>query len=389
MPRTVKRVAVLMNLSRVYDRQVVRGITRFVRSHSSWELYVRENPADRLPALDEWAGDGMIVDVDDRLNAKKIPRLAGPIVGMGVLSEEERRQFGISTVNTDDGMIADWAADHLLDKGLTSFGYCGSRSEGLDRWVAIRRDRFRERIANEGYVCGIFQHEKYSSKRWDRLLTGLKAWLEGLPKPVGIMACNDSRGRLVLDACRQLGLRVPDEAAVIGVDNDDLICELAQPPLSSILQGTEQIGFEAASLLDQLMRGQRRKPTHVTVSPSCLVPRQSSDMVAIDDPIVSRALRFIREHGTRPINVSDIVRHVEVSRSTLETRFKHHTGHTVHEEVQRVRLDAAKRLLTSTALPLHVIAERVGYSSVQYMSAVFRRELGHPPGRLRRPSDDA
>lgn len=380
---TVKNVAVLLNLSRVYDRQVIRGITRYVQGQGSWQLYVEENPADKVTSFTDWSGDGLIADTDDRRIAATVDRISQPLVGIGVLTPEERKRLPISTVNSDDATIAQWAADHLLQTGVKNFAYCGTRTGGLDRWVEIRRDCFRRRIAEHGFSCAVFAHGRYAPRRWERLLDGLKQWLTNLSKPVGIMACNDSRGRQVLEACRQLGLNVPDDVAVIGVDNDELMCELAAPPLSSILQGTEQIGFEAAKLLDQMMR-RRRRPTHIMIPPACLVARQSTDLVAIDDAVVSEALRYIREHATERIGVLDIVRCLDVSRSTLETRFRRHLGRTVHDEIQRMRLDAAQRLLAISNLPLHAVAERAGYSSLPYMCAVFRRELGHPPGYFRR-----
>lgn len=383
MPK-VKNVAILMNLSRVYDRQVIRGITRYVQARGSWLLYVEEDPADKIPSFTEWSGDGLIVCTDDGQIAKAIPQFQGTIVALGALAPDVLKQFGVSTVKTDDQMIAELAADHLLEKGLTNLAYCGMPPRGLDRWIEIRRDAFCGRVARDGLQCAVFTGKRYGPRRWDLMQAELKKWLVDLPKPVGIMTCNDSRGRHLLEACRQLDLRVPDDVAVIGVDNDELMCELAIPPLSSVALGAEQNGFQAAELLDQLMRGRRRRTTHITVPPACLVARQSTDLVAIDDPIVSEALRYVREHGAERMGVLDVVRHLDVSRSTLETRFKKHLGRTVHDEIQRVRLDVARRLLTTSDLPLHVIAERAGYSTVHYMCAVFRRELGHPPGQLRR-----
>jgi len=383
VPKT-KNVALLMNLGRIYDRQVIRGITRYVHSAGYWQLYVEEDPADKIPSFADWSGDGMIVDTDDRRIAAAIPRLAGPLVAIGALAPDVLQRLPVSTVRTDDETIARWAADHLLEKGVRSFAYCGMRTRGLDRWAEIRRDAFRQRLAENGFPCAVFTGRLYAPRHWGLLQTELQQWLDGLPKPVGIMACNDWRGRHLLEACRQLRLRVPDDAAVIGVDNDDLTCELAIPPLSSVAQDAEAVGYEAAGLLDQLMRGRRRRPTHLVIPPKCLVERESTDLVATDDPLVSSAVRFIREHATRGINVADVVRHLDVSRSTVEKRLKRHLGRTALDEIQRVRLEAARRLLATTDLPLHVVAKRAGYSTVQYMCAVFKRELGHPPGQLRR-----
>jgi LacI family transcriptional regulator len=337
-----------------------------------------------MPSFADWSGEGLIVDADDRRIADAIPRLSGPLVAIGALDQDEIERLGISTVKTDDKVIANWAADHLQGKGIRSFAYCGTRTRALDRWIEIRRDSFCQRIAERGYPCAVFTGRRYAPRRWDLLQAELQQWLAGLPKPVGIMACNDSRGRHLLEACRRSAFRVPDDVAVVGVDDDELMCELAIPPLTSIAQAAEEIGFQAAQLLDQLMRGRRRRPTHLTVAPTCLVPRQSTDMVAVDDPVVSQALRFIRQHATERIGVPDVVRHLDVSRSTAETRMKQHLGRTVHEEIQRLQLDAARRLITTSDLPLRVIAERSGFSSIHYMSAVFQRELGQPPGQLRR-----
>ena len=385
--RKKRNVAVLLNLSRPYDRQIVRGISRYMHSSESWLLYVEENPADKIPLFTEWSGDGVIVDTDDRRISEAITQFNGIVVGIGCLAPDVRERLGISTVKTDDRMIAEWAADHLLERGLAQFAYCGMPTRGLDRWAEVRRDSFRRHVGKYGHSCQVFTGRRYAPRHWALMLSELTQWLAKLRKPVGIMACNDLRGRHLLEACRQLNFGVPDDVAVVGVDNGELMCELAIPPLSSVALGTQQMGYQAAMLLDELMCGRRRLPQHLVVPPTCLVARQSTDLVAIEDPIVSGAIRFIRERAAEGIGVPDLVRHLDVSRSTIEARFKHWIGRTVHEEIQRVRLDIARRLLTTSDLPLAVVAQRAGYSTVQYMSAVFRRELGHAPGQLRGQAD--
>ena len=383
MVKTRKNVAVLMNLNRPYDRQLVHGIARYMRLHDAWLLYVEENPADRIPAFTEWAGDGLIVDLDDRKIAEAVPHFKAAAVGIGAAAPAVLQRLKISTVRTDDEMIAQWAANHLREKGLEQFAYCGVPTRGLDRWARIRREAFCRRVAEHGRPCSVFHGRQYAPRHWAQVPGQLTQWVRQLPKPVGIMACNDVLGRRVLEACRQLELHVPDEVAVIGVDNDELMCELAVPPLTSVAIGAEEIGYRAAVLLDKLMAGRTARPQHLVVPPACLVPRQSTDTVAVADPVVSRAMRFIRERAAKGIGVLDVARHAEVSRSTLEARFKHCLGRTVHGEMERVRLEAARRLLTTTKLPLEAVAQRAGYSSAQYLSAVFRRQLGHPPGQLR------
>jgi len=372
-----------MNLGNVYDRGIIRGITKYVHSNGRWQLYVEEDPADKLSVFTAWSGEGLIVDLDDRRIAKAIPQFAGKVVGIGCLAPQVLRTLDISTVKTDDQMIAEWAADHLAEKGLEHFAYCGMRLRGLDQWDAVRRESFCRRILRHGQECSVFTGRQHLSQHWGSMLKELTEWLEKLPKPVGLMACNDSQGRYVLEGCRQLDIRVPQDVAVIGVDNDELMCELAIPPLSSIAQHTEQIGFRAAQLLDELMAGRQRRCVHLTVSPACVVTRQSSDIVALDDEVVSRAIEFIRDHSTELLGVPEIAHQVGVSQSTLEKRFKALLGHTVHDELQKRRLDIARRLLTSSKLSLQVIAERSGFRSAHYMSAVFQREFGYPPGKLR------
>jgi len=382
-----RNVAVLLHLSRPYDRQIMRGITEYVRSAGSWRLYVGEDPADKIPSLTAWSGDGCIIDLDDIRIAEAISHFRGPVVGIGSASSEVRESLGISTVRSNDELVGEWAADHFLNKGLRHFAYCGMRTRGLDMWVKLRRDAFSERVSAHGYKCSTFAGRYYATRNWNLMQGELERWLSGLSKPVGLMACNDSRGRHVLEACRGLKLRVPEDVAVLGVDNDELMCELAEPPLSSIALSTGKIGYEAAKLLDQLTRGRRRRQVHMTVEPACLITRQSSDLIAVDDPVVGRAVEFIRAHAVEVIGVSEIVDYVEVSRSTLETRFKRKLGRTVHDEIQRVRLDAARRMLTSSNISLQTIAERSGFRTAPYMCAVFKRELGKSPGQLRQQAN--
>lgn len=381
--RKPKRVAVLMHLGRVYDRGVIRGIMRYVHSNHPWHLYVEEDPANKLSSFAAWSGDGLIVDLDDRRISKAIPKFTGKLVGIGCLAPDILRKLGISTVKTDDQMIAEWAADHLVERGLEHFAYCGMSLRGLDQWNEVRCGSFRRRILKQGHQCSVFTGRQHLLQDWSLMLQELTKWLAGMPKPMGLMACNDSQGRYVLEACRKLDLRIPEDVAIIGVDNDELMCELAVPPLSSVAQASEQIGFQTAELLDTLMTGRRRRPVHITVPPACLVTRQSSDIVAVEDEVVSQAVEFIREHATELVGVPDIVRHVGVSRSTLENHFKGLVGHTLHDELQKRRLGIARRLLTCSNLPLQAIAEQSGFRSAHYMCDVFRRELGHPPGKLR------
>ena len=209
-------------------------------------------------------------------------------------------------------------------------------------------------------------------------------WLRSLAKPVGVMACNDVRGRPVLNACREHSVAVPEQVAVIGVDNDPTICELSDPPLSTVEPDTRRIGYEAARLLEGLIHGRAATAGVTLVEPLRVVERQSTDVSAIDDPHVAAAVHFIRRHGHEPITVSDLLARVSVSRRTLERRFLAALGRSPHAEVLRVRLDRVRRLLGETAYPLREVARRSGFRHAEYMSAMFRKNTGETPGRYRR-----
>ncbi|HZQ48375.1 MAG TPA: substrate-binding domain-containing protein, partial [Verrucomicrobiae bacterium] len=211
----------------------------------------------------------------------------------------------------------------------------------------------------------------------------IAAWLRKLPKPVAVMACYDIRGQQVLDACRNAGLAVPDEVAVIGVDNDALLCDLSSPPLSSVIPNTQRTGYEAAALLDQMMSGRQVAPQAHFISPLGVATRQSTDTLAIEDQNIARSVRYIREHACEQINIEDVLKVVPLSRRLFESRFKKLLGHTPHEEIIRVRMNRVKEMLTETELPLADIAERTGFEHVEYLSAAFKKREGLPPNRYR------
>jgi len=254
----------------------------------------------------------------------------------------------------------------------------------VDPWNRERKETFSARLREDGHACSVYAGRYSPSHSWEQLQESLFAWLEPLPKPVGVLAANDVRARHVLEACRRFGLRVPDDVAVIGVDNDELICELASPPLTSIVQGTEEIGYRAARLLDRLMRRRSRAVSNLLVAPVAIIERASTDLVATGDRVVAAALTFIRQNACAGIGVPQVARGIGVSRSTLDGHFKRVVGRTVHEEILRVQLNASRNLLVTTPLSLEEIARRVGLCHAQYFSALFRRVCGQTPGQYRR-----
>jgi LacI family transcriptional regulator len=219
---------------------------------------------------------------------------------------------------------------------------------------------------------------------WQRERKSIAAWLNTLPKPVGIMTGNDVRGMQVLETCILQKIPVPDEAAVVGVDDDQLLCELSNPSLSSVAWNLEKAGFRAAELLDGLMSGRNACPQRIEVDPLWVVSRQSTDVVAVEDQEVAAALRFIRQNANKPIGVNDVVAQISLSRRSLELRFENCLGRTIRTEIERMRIMRTKQLLQETDMSVAKIGQVAGFSSLSYLCKVFHRETGETPAQYRR-----
>ncbi len=307
--------------------------------------------------------------------ARELQKIRLPIVDISAA----RLVPSLPWFETDDAAIAQMAFEHLRERGFRNFAFCGDRRFNWSTW---RQEHFERAVRAEGGNC--IPYEPAGSRAADHDETEeIARWIRKLPKPVGVMACYDLRGTQVLDACRRPAVPVPDEVAVVGADNDELLCELAHPPLSSVIPNTRRTGYEGAALLDTLMSGGKaRGETHL-IPPLGVATRQSTDVLAIEDQHVSRAVRFIREHACDGINVQDVLHAVPQSRRLLEARIRKLPGRTPHEEILRVQLHRVKQLLTETDLTLEAIAERTGFNHREYLSVVFRREISTPPSRYR------
>jgi LacI family transcriptional regulator len=374
-------VALLVETSLAPGREILRGIARYVREEGSWSLaHEPRSLEESVPRwLERWDGEGIIARVQDQRIARAIAAVGVPTVD--VLGVVEGLPFPL--VHVDDQAIGRLGAEHLLDQGFRRFGFFGIEGEN---WSERRGAAFVERVAADG--CAVVRHamprHTARSKRWEDGERELAAWLAALPKPAGVMIASDQLGPHTLEACRRAGVLVPDDVGVIGVDNDGPLCEVSDPPLSSIWPDHRRVGYEAARLLAQLMGAGGRPPGPLLLPPRGVVPRKSTDALAVDDRSVAQALRFIREHGCEAIEVDDVVRRVPLSRSVLQRRFRTLLGRSVHDEIVRVRLARARELLQQTDLPLAEIAERAGFRHQEYMGAVFRRRLRQTPGALRR-----
>jgi LacI family transcriptional regulator len=380
------RVALLIESSRAFGRGLLLGVAQYVREHGPWSIFLQERSlGDVTPTwLSHWQGDGIIARVENLPMARAISRLQLPAVDVRCVLPS----LQLPSVRASDTAIAQIAAEHLLERGFRQFAYCGFN--GAD-YSDSRRDSFMKRIAQARWRCSVFEdpHEpqKAGTRKYEE--HGLKyedrvaQWIRGLPKPVGLMSCNDIRGQQVLNACRDVGVSVPDEIAVVGVDNDDVLCELSDPPLTSVVPNSRRIGYEAAALLARMMSGKKPPEGPVFVDPDGIVTRRSTEVLAIDDRHIASAVRFIREHACEGIDVSDILKAVPLSRSALERRFARALGRSPKEEILRVRLDRARQLLAETEFPLSLVAEKIGLEHAEYLNVIFKKKTGLTPGQFR------
>jgi LacI family transcriptional regulator len=288
-------------------------------------------------------------------------------------------------ITTDDHAVGRMAAEHLLERCFHSFAFYGLKD---DLWSTSRRDGFAEAVAHAGAPFEVFETSSRGGHRHpgEGQIARLCRWLVSLPKPVGVMVCKDLHGPRVLDACQRAGLRIPDEVAVIGADDDALLCEMNDPPLSSVICNPDQVGFEAAALLDLLMSGGKPEADVMLVPPVGVATRLSSDALAIGDTRVIDAVRFIHANACHGIDLRDVLQRVSVSRTTLDRQFQKYLHRTPQAEIRAVQLRRAKQLLTETDHSIHRIAELVGWKHAEYFHFAFKREFGTTPGRFREQS---
>ncbi|MBA7667406.1 Xylose operon regulatory protein [subsurface metagenome] len=313
--------------------------------------------------------DGIIMveqEKPEEITAIGLPTIASPYI-------RERIQ-GVPNIIGDTVGMGKMAAEHLLNRGFRHFAYCGFE----DMFGARSRgESFCKRIAEAGFESHLYKQPKSQVKRsWENEQNFMADWLKLLPKPVGLMTCTDDRSQDVIEACKIAGMHVPEQVAIIGVDNDELVCELSTPPLSSIALNTERSGYEAAELLDKLMAGKKMPNQNIIVQPTHIVTRQSTDIFAMEDQEVANAVRFIRQHAKEIIQVSDVVGATTVSRRALERRFRRILNRSVLNEIKRVRTDQVACMLVETNLSISQIALALGYAGVENIARYFRQEKG-------------
>jgi LacI family transcriptional regulator len=375
--RQQKQVALIIETFNEHARRLLRGIRAFSLRGERWVIHFRGLSDDHrdLSWLQDWQGDGLLARIVSEEIASFVQRADVPTIDL----TSERFLPEVPYLEANNYAVAELAAHHLLGRGYQHFAFLGDNSHF---WSRLREQHFRHCVEAQDKTCHTFdvRGERYSL---GDVQEGLKTWLGHLPKPVGVMASSDVLGRLLLETCTLAAIQVPHEVAVIGVDNDTLLCELAEPPLSSVAPDAFKTGFLAASLLQDLMDGKKLEGKSHLIDPLGVVTRRSTEFYVTEDKVVLGALSFIRARACDDIKVEDVLAVTSLSRRAFETRFHKVVGRTPHEEINRLKLQRVKELLLEPGLSLQTIADLTGFKHPEYLSVFFKRETGLSPSSYR------
>jgi LacI family transcriptional regulator len=361
----IPKVVLLVESSRASGRAILKGVADYARYHGPWSFFWEPAGLEKaVPMLKTLGADGIVLRDLDKL--PEVRKFGVPAVVVGYSREAIP---GLINVTTDSERIGRMAAEHLLQCGFKRFASC---SYEKTPWAELRVKSFTEAILSVGCEISHYTAPAPAKVNWLKERQVMAEWLRSLPKPVGIMACNDDCGVQVMEACKLAALSVPDAVGVIGVDDDELVCGLADPAMSSVALNFERAGYEAAQALDKLMHRTRGVPPQITVQATHIVARRSTDVVAVDDEPVAKAMQYIRDHPREALSVADVARAVGLSRRVLERRFRREINSSVLAEIRRVRTDQIARLLVETHLPVSDIAESMGFADAQHFARYFR-----------------
>lgn len=377
MPVNRKRVALLVETSLGSGREILRGIARYARQAGDWQLFhAAGGLPDAFPGwMESWEGDAVIARIQNETTRERLESLSLPVID--VLGVCENR---FPLVHVDDAAIARLVAEHFRSRHFVHYAFYGIAGEN---WSQRRASAYRE-ACRGAKSFSLLETSRESAGLKGDATRQLHEWLRNLPKPVAMMVCSDQRGLELLEACLAENLSVPEEIAVIGVDNDTALCEISAPPLSSVRGGHFNVGFEAAKLLDAILGGESPPEASLLVRPNGLVERDSSNLQAITDPLVARGVRYIREHLADSITNDTISRAAGLSRTLFQKRFREATGQSVREFILGRRIERALLLIRETDLPLAEVAVLCGFRHQEYLGQVVKQATGDTPGAIRK-----
>jgi LacI family transcriptional regulator len=387
----ILKIVVMIPTSRSWERQLLHGIGRYARYHGPWTLYMdlpdyvaQQSTSKQLDWLDDAGIDGIIArvpgsyDIDDLIHTKK------PFMLINI----QRDLKNLPSIAPDCEGVSRIAVEYFHGKGFKNLAFCGFDDS---QWCHERSKHFLQIAGEYGIEAQSFYetsgHTEDSgqfSKEWKAEENKMIDWLRQLPKPVGILTTNDDMGRHVIQTCNIAGIAVPEEAAVLGHGNDKLVCELCEPPLSSVDFNAESGGYQAAEILHQMITGEQVSKLRVVVKATHVVARQSTDIMAIDDPNMARAMNFISQNYKQNIKVTDVAHACGLSTRVLLNRFRKHLDRSPYEEICRVRCAAAAEILTGSNLPISSVAYAIGYDEIKYFTRTFSKVQGMTPTAYRK-----
>lgn len=378
------KVALLFNANKIYDRGVIEGIGQYIQaSQCQWDIFMEDEFIYHSDTIKNLSIDGIIADYDDPETIELLETIEVPIIGVGSSYQNLSDYPNVPYIATDNNALVEKAFLHLKQKGINQFAFYGYPTEQKKHWSVERLNAFIQLMEKYEHKPNFYLGDQIHSYNWGISQEKLCNWIKTLPVHTGIIAVTDARARHLLQACEYLKIAVPDQLCIIGIDNEELIQYLSRVSLSSVVQGTKQIGCQAAKLLHKRLLGQSVPNKPILVQPVKIEERRSTDYRSLLDPLVIQAMHFIRNHATQGIKTEQVLDHLRVSRSNLEQRFKEEMNKTIHQVIHEEKLARAKQLLHFTNLPIQEIVEVCGYPSLQYFYAVFKKELNLTPKSFR------
>ncbi len=383
----IPKIYLLLETSRGFGRGLLRGVIRWTRLHGSYLLVGSAGHfEEELPKIPLGEKAGIIATISSVKQCELLRTLNLPLIAVEPAFEQFMqiyRHMEASTITVNEIAVSTEIANYFLNKGYINFAYCGIPNNLS--WSEARRVAFVEHIHRNGYECAVYPcpYKPHNPFRWRRDSEYLAKWLHALPHPTALMACNDDRGRHILEVCQQEGISVPRHVSVIGVDDDDLICDLTLPPLSSVALDVQTGGFQIMEQMNGLLTSSTTRHKKIYIDPLYVFERQSSDFYAFDDPLIAEAMRFIKDNYLFPICVSDVVRATKVSRRTLERKFLEMVGITIYDEISNRRFERAQQLLLGTKQQLLQVAISSGFTNFQQMLRIFREKRQCTPSDFR------
>ena len=378
------KVALLFNANKIYDRGVIEGIGQYIQaSQCTWDIFMEDEFIYHSDTIKNLSIDGIIADYDDPETVELLKNIEVPIIGVGSSYQNPEDYPNVPYVATDNNALIENAFLHLKQKGIDQFAFYGYPTAQKKHWSVERLNAFIQLMEKYEHKPNFYLGDQIHSYNWGVSQEKLCGWIKTLPLHTGIIAVTDARARHLLQACEYLKIAVPDQLCIIGIDNEELIQYLSRVSLSSVVQGTKQIGYQAAKLLHKRLLDQPVSNKPMLIQPLKIEERRSTDYRSLQDPLVIQAMHFIRHRATQGIKTEQVLDHLRVSRSNLEQRFKEEMHKTIHQIIHEEKLARAKQLLHLTDLPIQEIAEVCGYPSLQYFYAVFKKELNLTPKAFR------